>query len=208
MWWVTNLADSPFIDVARAIGDPRLATVLRELARNVRTEINNAEFNPRPSDVRGALERLKARASAFQDALKRVNKYELEMPFEGHPGDTCREAAREVTPKVIAFCDRALSIINVKRGARKQSGRVTCALIVIEAWAFVHGEPPSQNNEGAKAACDAYWRACGCHPIGKGDDIGDWRRSLLAARNISGRRRNYIRDEIRRAGIQIKPDLS
>jgi hypothetical protein len=189
---------SRFDDVARMIGDPRLAIALQALARNVRAEINNAEFAPLPSDVRDALGQLKTTAAAFQDALRRVDKYWLEMPFEGHPDDPCRQVARDITPKVIAFCDRALAITDVKRGARKHPGRVTCALIVIEAWAYVRGRPPGHNNEDAEAACDAYWRAAGCQPIGKGDDIGNWTRSLSAARKIGGRRRNYIRNEIRR----------
>jgi hypothetical protein len=178
-----------FVDVARVIGDCRLEKALRELATTVETEIHNAGFVPLRADVRADVRRLKTEAKRFEIALNRVSKRSLELPIRE---SECLPAARQAMHNIVALCDKTLLIIPDKGGRVSKPGRITCAVIVIEAWAFVRGRAPSANNERVQEACDEYWRA-----IGKGGS-SNWRRSITAARKNEGALRHYIRDEIRR----------
>src|SRR5262249_32644736 len=78
-------------------------------------------------------------------------------------------------------------------------GKITCALIVIEAWAFVKGKPPSHNNEDAQEACEAYWLACG------GQSSAKWQWQLKLARaDRSARRAIYSRSNPAGYGIALQ----
>jgi hypothetical protein len=137
---------------------------------------------------------LKTKASSFEKALNQISKRLLELPasaVESLP------AARKVTRDIVALCDTALRNISAKGGRTKIPGRVTCALIVIEAWAFAKGKTPGANNSKTQEACEDYWRACGGQPVGKGEP-GNWRLTMadaLAKESALGR---YIRNEIQR----------
>ena len=183
-----------FASVARKIGNPRLEKVLAQLAANVEADVPNAKSVSRRVDLRGDVGSLKKQAEGFERALSRISKgfRLLDLPLEANES---LPNARKTIRDVAVFCDRALSMISGKAG-RSKPGRETCALIVIEAWSFVHGKPPGANNTKAQEACDDYWRAYGGPPIGK-DDSGNWRRTLKHALAVRSALRRYIRDEIR-----------
>jgi hypothetical protein len=187
-----------FADVAQKIGDARLATVLAQLARNVEIDIHNASVIPRRSDVRADVEALKAKAEAFEKALSRISKgfRFLDLPLIA---TEIVPRAREATCNVTELCDKALASISVKRGVSKKPGKITCALIVIEAWACVRGKAPhGAHSPKALAACEDYWQVCGELPNGRGDP-DNWRKAFKAALALpTDRGLRSIRDEIRR----------
>lgn len=189
------MKESPFANIARKIGDPRLERTLEDLAANVRNEIHNAEFVSPRADVRDDVKRLKAEARRFEIALNKVSKRMLDLPAREID---CLPKARQAMRDVIALCDKTLSTTPAKGGRSKTPGRVTCALIVIEAWIFVHHEGPGANNVDAQEVCDDYWRACGGQAIGKESDPSNWRRPITDALSGQSALRRNIRDEIRR----------
>jgi len=153
--------DTPsFASVARDIGEPRLEPVLAQLASHVRIDIHNAKFARKRSEIRGSVKKLKADARRFYRTMERVRTFELELPFHD-----LRNVRRE-TRNVIEWCDRNLRVVSDKGGVGKKPGRATCAIIVIEAWAFIRGKTPGANNHTVHSICDEYWRACGCASVG------------------------------------------
>jgi hypothetical protein len=104
-----------------------------------------------------------------------------------------RDAMRE-----FALGDRAAAY-----GARRYIGRnprEICALVVIEAWTLVHGEPPGAHD--VQGICDTYWRACGIAPIGKRGDPENWRRTISAALQDNSAMRQRIRNQLQRRVVQ------
>jgi hypothetical protein len=69
-------------------------------------------------------------------------------------------------------------------------------MIVIEAWAFVHGDMPGHNNETAQEACADYWHACG---QARDDGVYKWSPHITTARKSRSNLRRFIRDEIVRS---------
>jgi len=183
------LATPTFADVAEGIGARRLEKVLAQLAREVETEVHNAKFISRPADVRRDVERLKDESRRLEIALNRVSKRLLDLPVDASESLL---RAREAIRDIVTLCDKSASIISAKPGRKRAPGKITCALIVIEAWASVRGKAPSANNEDAQEVCAAYWLACGGQPS------ANWQRTLKAARADRSAWRKYIRDEIRR----------
>lgn len=123
--------------------------------------------------------------------MERVCTFEL--PFHD-----LRNVRRE-TRNVIEWCDRSLRIVSDKGGVGKKPGRATCAMIVIEASAFVHGKTPCANNPKVQEVCDEYWCACGYESVG---DPRNWRTSMADALKKRNGLRQLIRDEI---GHEIAP---
>ena len=175
----------------RKIGNPRLEKVLAQLAANIATEAPGAERISKRSEVRDSLKLLKGEARRFEKALSKISL--LDISFSAIE---CLRVARKTTRDVSEVCDKILSNISLKRGAPKRPGRITCALIVIEAWDFARGGPPGASNPKAQKACEDYWRAYGGPPIGKGDP-GSWRKTMKDALADRSALRRYIRDEIR-----------
>jgi hypothetical protein len=186
------LDDVPsFASVAQRIGNCRLEKALRHLSAQIEIEIHNAEFVPLRGDVRADVKRLKEQAQRFERALDCVSQRVMDLPVLEID---CLSKARQAMLSVVALCDKSLSIISGKGGALKKPGRVTCALIVIEAWTFVNGRTPGHNNDAAQEVCDEYWRACGGKREG---DPSKWYRHMTAALKSKGRWRDYIREKIR-----------
>jgi hypothetical protein len=174
-----------FADLAKMIGDARLAKPLEQLARHVEIEVHNAP-QPLAAEVRGNFERLRTATRRFEIALNQVSGHLLDLPSTAF---VALPKAREAVSEILAMCQEASA--PSKPGRRREPGKLLCALIVIEAWAFAKGKPPSANNEHALEACEAYWLACGGQPS------GNWHRTLKAARADKSRWRHSIRDEIR-----------
>jgi len=187
------LTKPTFANVAEGIGERQLEKSLAKLASEVETEVHNAEYIPRPADVRRDFKRLKLEARRFEIAVSRVSTgfRLLNLPVRA---DQTLLRAREAISDISALCDKALSINQAGPGRKRPPGRITCALIVIEAWAFVGGQGPSANNPDAQEACAAYWLACGGKPS------ANWQNTLKAARAVSvhSKWRQHIRNEIRR----------
>jgi hypothetical protein len=195
-------AQSPFATVARKIGNPRLEKVLAQLAANIAMEAQSAERIPKRSEVRDNLKLLKGEARRFEKALSKISL--LDISFSAIE---CLRVARKTARDVSEVCDKTLSNISVKRGAPKRPGKITCALIVIEAWDFARGRPPGANNPKAQKACEDYWRAYGGPPIGK-EEPGNWRKTLKDALADRSALRRYIRDEIRFEAERRSSELS
>jgi len=186
-----TVADVPtFADVAKLIGDPRLAEPLKELAWEIKTELHNASVMPQPlaAEIRNNLQQLRAATRRFQNALDQVSSHLLELPPAVDTKDL--SLAKDATSKVLVICDKALAVHH-KSGRRREPGKLTCALIVIEAWTFVIGEPPGHNNQDAQEACEAYWLAC------TGQPFATWQWPLKLARLNQSAWRRVIRDKIR-----------
>ena len=92
--------------------------------------------------------------------------------------------------QLVRLCDEA----DIPTKGRRPSipGRVTCALIIVEAWHMVRGRAPAHNNDEAQEVCEDYWRACGGS---KGSTIR-WQKYLKDARAVRVRR-GYVCDAIR-----------
>jgi hypothetical protein len=184
-----------FASIALKIGDPRLETALRELSEHwIKREVNNARFVPRRSEVRAVVSKLKNKTRGFEIALNRVSgRLLLELPATA---DTSFLAAREAIQAIYLLCEDTLSIIPTKGGAPKKPGAVTCAMIVIEAWASVRGGTPGHNNETAQEVCADYWRASGGN---QGDGVYAWSRHIATASRSRSKWRRIFRDEIARS---------
>jgi hypothetical protein len=87
-------------------------------------------------------------------------------------------SARKTITNLNEKLDQVLARIPTKGSAPKKPGRVPCAMIVIEAWVFVHRRQPGAKNERVQELCDEYWQSCGCQSLG---DPENWRRSLAEA---------------------------
>jgi hypothetical protein len=196
-------AQNPFASVARKIGNRRLEKVLAQLAGNVATEVHSAKHIPKLSDVRNNLKLLQGEAQRFEKALSKISL--LDIPSVAIE---CVRVARKTTRDVSALSEKVLSNISVNRAVPKRPGRVTCALIVIEAWAFARGRPPGANNTKAQEACEDYWRALGGPPIGKEGDPGIWRKTLKDALPDRSALRRYIRYEIQLEAERRSSELS
>jgi hypothetical protein len=60
-----------------------------------------------------------------------------------------------------------------------------CAILIVEAWKFLHGDYPAPRNEGAAAAAHAYWLASGGTNDGWSDNPhGAWRPVFHGARKL------------------------
>jgi hypothetical protein len=179
--------DTPsFASVAHSVGEPRLEPVLTQLARHVLRDIHNAKFVRKRSEIRNRVKKLKADAQRFYNTMARVPTFHL--PFHD-----LRNIRRE-TRNVMDWCDRSLRVVSDKAGVGKKPGRATCAMIVIEAWAYVRGKTPRANNHTLHAICDEYWLACGNQSLG---DPRNWRTSMADALASHDRLRPFIQEEIR-----------
>jgi len=185
-----------FASVAHKIGNRGLEKALRQLASEVRKEIRSAKFTPLRAQVRNHVKRLKAETKRFETALNRIPLMELPVS-----DIDCLPQARQTIHDIKTLCDTMLSMHSAKGGVRKKPGRVTCAMIVIEAWACVRGDLPGGNNKDVQQVCDDYWRSCGHETVGQGDP-GNWRRTVTEALSKQSAMRRYIRhvisDEIQR----------
>ena len=190
------LDQSPsFASIARKIGEPRLEWALEELADHLRRDISNASLVPLRRDVRNDVKQLKAGAARLDKTLTRLaEKRLLDLPF---PRELELPRTQQSIGNLVEWCDKSLSVMSVKGGVRKQSGRTTCAIIVIEAWTHAKGKAPRANNQKVHEICDEYWRACGCPSIG---EPRNWRRSMDEALRQDRLRRHY-QDQIQRHTI-------
>jgi hypothetical protein len=178
---------SSFASVASKIGDCRLEKMLRQLASDVEKEIRFAKSTPLRAEVRSDVKRLKAETKRFETALNRIPLMELPISdIEYLP------QAWQTIHGIIELCDRMLSMHSAKGGVRKKPGRVTCAMLVIEAWSLVRGDLPGANNRDVQEICDDYWCACGHGAVGQGDP-SNWRRTVTEALSNQGAMRRYIR---------------
>jgi len=180
-----------FASVANMIGDPRLADPLAQLAPEVKTEVDNAAFIPKPTEVKRDIERLSSEARRFEFALGRVSKRLLDLPTDA---DQSLKKAKEALTGIVELCNKSLANISPKRGSPKKPGRVTCALIVIEAFTLVKDRVPGANNPDVQSACEDYWQACGGHA----SDPANWRRTIKSALADQNPWRRHIRNQLRR----------
>src|SRR5262245_41971900 len=181
------LQQPSFASVANMIGDPRLAAPLAQLKREVRTEVHDAAFIPKATGVKRDIERLRREARRFEIALSRVSRL-IDLPTDA---DQSLKKASEALSDIAELCNKSVQF-SPKRGAPRKPGRVTCALVVIEALALVKGKAPAAKSPTAQSACEEYWRCCG----GKAGDPANWRRTIWIALADQSAWRRHIRDEI------------
>jgi hypothetical protein len=180
-----------FADVAKLIGDPQLAEPLARLASEIKTEVDNTDFITKPTEVKRDIERLERETRRFEIALSRISKRLLDLPIDA---DQSLKKAKEAITGIVELCNKSLAIISPKRGAPKKPGRVTCALIVIEAFTLVKDRVPGANNPDVQSACEDYWQACGGHA----SDPANWRRTIKSALADHSHWRRHIRNQLRR----------
>src|SRR5262249_11919900 len=125
------LQQPSFASVANMIGDPRLAAPLAQLKREVRAEVDNAGFIAKPRGLKQDLEWLRRDARRFEIALSRVSKRLIDLPTDA---DQRLKKASEALSDIAELCNNTLRTISTTSDAARKSGRVTCALIMIEAF--------------------------------------------------------------------------
>jgi hypothetical protein len=178
-----------FASVANIIGDPRLAAPLAQLRREVRAEVDNAGFITKPRGVKRDIERLRRDARRFEITLSQASKRLIDLPTDA---DQRLKKASEAVSDIAELCNNSLRTISTTLGASRKPGRVTCALIVIEAFALVKDRVPGANNSSVQSACEHYWQACGGHA----SDLANWRRTITTALKDQSAWRRHIRDKI------------
>jgi hypothetical protein len=178
-----------FASVANMIGDPRLAAPLAQLKQEVRPEVHNAGFITKPRGVKRDIEWLRRDARRFEIALSRVSKRLIDLPADA---DQRLKKASEALGDIAELCNNSLQTISTTPGARRKPGKVTCALIVIEAFTLVKDRVPSANNYSVQSACEDYWQACGGHA----SDLANWGQTITTALKDQSPWRRHIRDEI------------
>ena len=60
--------------------------------------------------------------------------------------------------------------------------KIFCALVIAEAWKFIHGKYPTPVNRTAANAAEDYWQASGGSTDGWNDRLGAWRPYFQNAR--------------------------
>ena len=102
--------EAAFADVAKLIGDLRLAVPLAELASEIKTELHNASVMPQPlaAEIRKNLEQLRSATRRFQNALNQVSSHLIELP----PAVDFKplKLAGDATPEILVMCDKALAV--------------------------------------------------------------------------------------------------
>ena len=165
------LRQLPFAEVAELIGDPTQAQMLEQRAREVRTEINNAEFHakhPRPSrsQTHKAVKQIATAARRLRAALQRIDGPAL-LDVPSNFLRSLEAVPRAALDDIIKYAEQPL---RDHGGGEPTPGQATCARIVLEAWL---GEKPGHNNPALARACEAYWLACGGAP-----GAGNWSRAI------------------------------
>src|SRR5262245_28163392 len=137
----TELADVATDMVGGRTPPEWLTRALLEFQRTVATRGFSEEHDPLCKEARSRFLSVKAAASELDRALNGIQDRLLWMPVK----DTCALAAiRQAIRNAIEMSDRALERIpsGGRRRARRMVGptaRVTCAIVVIEAWTALHG---------------------------------------------------------------------
>ena len=140
-----------------------------------------------PSSLRQRDDQKPNRGSA--DPYFQVRTFEIDEEFLGF---------RSALPLIAARAHRAArSPALSKQSGKTKSGRgkavlpgmynpkIFCALVIAEAWKFIHGKYPTPVNRTAANAAEAYWQASGGSTEGWGNDrLGGWRRYFQNARGL------------------------
>jgi len=200
---MSGRSEKAFVDVAiDMVGGETppewLTRALMELARTVATIGFTEEGDSFCKEVRSRFRRVQAAASKMDRALDGIRDGLLWMTakdIDAFP--VIRQALR----KADEMSDRALK--NIPSGGRKRAhrmagptARVTCAIVVIEAWTALHGEPRGAHNDKIGEICEKYWRACGGPQTGKDGDPGNWRRRMKEALADQSALRRYVHSEL------------
>jgi hypothetical protein len=195
--------EKAFADVATELvrGDAPpewLTRALSGFARTVATTGLTQERDPFCKEVRSRFRRVQAAASKVDRALDGIQDGLLWMTakdIDAFP------AIRQALRKTDEMSNRALK--NIPSGgrtrARRMAGptaRVTCAIVVIEAWTALYGEPRGAHNDKIGEICEKYWRACGGPQTGKDGDPGNWRRRMKEALADQSALRRYVHSEL------------
>ena len=92
----------------------------RAQARNIETEIHNAQFTRKHSDIRATIQQLRADAQTFLKSPNSLNgAYLLDLPGRAIKG---LPKARRAVTEVVTLCEEALSDISPKGGSQRPAG--------------------------------------------------------------------------------------
>jgi hypothetical protein len=179
-----------------------LTRALLIFARTVATIGLTQEGDPLCKEVRSRFLRVQAVANKMDRALYDIRDGLLRMtPKEIDHFSATRQALR----KAVEISDRVLK--SIPRGGRKRArrlagptARVTCAIVVIEAWTALRGKPRGSHNASIGEICEKYWRACGGARTGKDGDPENWRRPMKEALADQSALRGYVHSELQRCG--------
>jgi hypothetical protein len=129
----------------------KLAPSRRELRAQLETMLNS------PSKAQSGFRDL-----FVGDFLKKIGR-EASLDFRTLPGDAL--ALTIVIKIALASLVDSAGRTKVGRGNAQISNSLSadmyCAIVVAEAWMFVHGNYPDPKAERAAEACEAYWNAVG-----------------------------------------------
>jgi hypothetical protein len=185
-----------------------LTRALMEFARTVATTGLTEERDPLCKEVRSRFLRVQAAASEMDRALDGIRDGLLWMT----PKDIdAFPAIRQALRKAVEMSDRTFKSIpsGGRKRARRLAGptaRVTCAIVVIEAWTALHGKPRGGHNDSIGEICEKYWRACGGPRTGKDGDPGNWRRPMKEALADQSALRRYVHSELQHWTGQNPPE--
>ena len=111
-----------------------------------------------------------------------------------------RAASAAVSPRIAASGTTAKKGQGKALPAKALHPKVFCALIICEAWKFLHGKYPGSRNPKAEAAADAYWRASGGSTRGWGRTrLSGWRPHFEKVESAAAEK---MRNEVRRHCVQ------
>lgn len=157
------------------------------------------------AEVRERLERIAVAARLLAHTITdpEMLSYLERDGFLHKVGPTWRTLT-EIEPRARAI----IATLSVARGRGRWGPRPTglnaremCALVVVEAWAAVHGEYPGPRNSKAHEAADAYWLASGGPLLGKVGSVERWSRDFQHVLNAPA----TFRDVARRLVQQDRP---
>jgi hypothetical protein len=204
--------EKPFADVATdMVGGETppewLTRALLIFARTVATTGLSEEGDPLCKEVRSRLLRVQAAANEMDRALNDIRDGLLRMTSKDVDEFP---AIRQALRKAVEMSDRALK--SIPRGGRKRArrmagptARVTCAIVVIEAWTALRGKPRGSHNVSIGEICEKYWRACGGPRTGKDGNPENWRRPTKEALADQSALRRYVHSELNAVVVQNSP---
>jgi hypothetical protein len=172
----------------RVIGRDEFVKALQSLAETLRSELRGPLREP--PKFRANMERLRNDARRFKTSLDRATQG-LALLYWSMTGPKWPGQAHKAAERIVKLADETLARTPAvkKKGRPKQPGRITTALMVIEAWLAAYGQAPGHGNAEAWAYCEEVWRACGGKP---GCKRSLWKRHLQAALKTSGPMRDRI----------------
>ena len=198
--------------IASTNAPPWLATFLRDWAPSLMLDRAVHAVQPTKAKMREQLIQVANAATILQRALrdsptKEILELEGGIRIENIGGldDTLRAIGERATlaaasPRISATSTRAKPGSGKALPANAFSPKTFCAVIISEAWKYLHDEYPAPRNVKAAAAAEAFWRASGGITKSWGSNpLRSWSYHFKKARSPAA---NKLRQELRRHCVE------